>query len=164
MRWRKPKKTSFIAYRREAAVKSQPPLLFQPLDINQSLLLHMSNSLFKSTLLATVFVATQAIITSASLLFSGKIQAQTLRNFPINAVRGTISFKAPPEVVVDGKTERLSPGARIRDKQNMMAMTGALNGQEFIVNYRRENIGGMVSEVWLLTPEEIAVKREGTTQ
>ena len=100
----------------------------------------------------------------ATLLFCGKIQAQTLRNFPINAVRGTISFKVPPEVVVDGKAERLSPGARIRDKQNMMAMTGALTGQEFIVNYRRENIGGMVSEVWLLTPEEIAVKREGTSQ
>jgi hypothetical protein len=124
----------------------------------------MSNSPFKSTIFATVFVATQAIITPSSLLFGSQVQAQTQRNFPDSAVRGTISFKAPPEVVVDGKTERLSPGARIRDKQNMMAMSGALTGKEFTVNYRRENIGGMVSEVWLLTPEEIAVKREGASK
>ena len=87
-----------------------------------------------------------------------------MRNFPVSAVRGSIAFKTPPEIVVDDKTERLSPGARIHDKQNMLAMSGALAGQEFVVNYRRESIGGLVSEVWLLSADEAAVKREGAAK
>ncbi len=83
-----------------------------------------------------------------------------MRNFPVSAVRGTIAFNVPPEIMLDGKAERLSPGARIRDEQNMLVMSAALAGKAFTVNYRRENIGGMVSEVWLLTAEETAVKRE----
>lgn len=87
-----------------------------------------------------------------------------MRNFPVSAVRGTIVFKAPPEIVVDDKAERLSPGARIRDTQNMLAMTGALTGKEFVVNYRRESTSGLVSEVWLLSADEAAVKREGAAK
>lgn len=93
-------------------------------------------------------------------LFGTPAQAQTVRNFPLSAVRGSIAFKTPPEIVVDGKADRLSPGARIHDAQNMMAMSGALNGQTFTVNYRRENTSGLVGEVWLLSAEEAAIKRE----
>lgn len=103
-------------------------------------------------------------MTPANSLFVSQVQAQTVRNFPVSAVRGTIAFKAPPEIVVDDKAERLSPGARVRDAQNMMVMSAALTGKEFVVNYRRESIGGLVSEVWLLSADEAAVKREGATQ
>lgn len=82
-----------------------------------------------------------------------------MRTFPLAAVRGTLAFKAPPEIMLDGKVERLSPGARIRNEQNMLTLSAALAGKEFTVNYRRENTG-LVSEVWLLTAEEANVKLE----
>ncbi len=82
----------------------------------------------------------------------------TVREFPRTALRGTLQVIAPPEVLLDGKTERLSPGSRIHSSQNMLVMSGALVGQKLLVNFTRESIG-LIQEVWLLTPEEAALKR-----
>ena len=87
--------------------------------------------------------------------------AQFVRIFPDSAVRGKIAFKSPPQIEVDGKADRLSPGARIRDELGMLAMTGTLQGKEFVVNFRREPGTGLVHEVWLLTAEEAKVKLAG---
>ena len=38
----------------------------------------------------------------------------TARQFPPTARRGTLEVLTPPEILIDGKAERLSPGARIR--------------------------------------------------
>ena len=43
----------------------------------------------------------------------------------------------------------------------MLAMSGTLQGKEFVVNFRREASTGMVHEVWILTAEEQKVKRDG---
>jgi hypothetical protein len=103
-----------------------------------------------------------AIFTSISgLLFSQAAVAQVVRTFPDTAVRGKIAFKAPPQIELDGKVDRLSPGARIRDENGMLAMTGALQGKDFVVNFRRETSTGLVHEVWILTAEEQKVKRDG---
>jgi len=117
-------------------------------------------SLATALILAIVLIAIEAINTPFIGLFLTNSQAQTMRNFPPNAVRGTISFKAPPEIVVDGKPERLSPGARIKNEQNLLVLTAALAGKEHVVNYKREHIGGMVSEVWILTAEEAKMERK----
>ena len=69
-----------------------------------------------------------------------------------------------PIIVVDGKSERLSPGARIKNEHNLLVLTAALAGKEFVVNYKRENIGGMVSEVWILSSEEAKVERKNPAQ
>ena len=46
----------------------------------------------------------------------------------------------------------------------MLVMSGAIVGQELVVNYTRES-AGMVHEVWILTPEEAREKRmKGATQ
>lgn len=118
---------------------------------------------------AILLVATQAINTPAAailtaiygVLFSATATAQTVRSFPETAVRGKIAFKSPPQIELDGKADRLSPGARIRDERGMLAMTGALAGKAFVVNFKREAATGMVHEVWILTAEEQKVKREG---
>jgi hypothetical protein len=113
---------------------------------------------------AIILIAVQAIFTPASVLFSTKsaaqITTQLSRSFPETAVRGKIAFKAPPLIELDGRADRLSPGARIHDEQHMLAMTGALAGKQFVVNYKREPSTGMVQEVWLLTADEAKVKRE----
>ena len=111
-----------------------------------------------------LFIALYAINTTAKDIFIINSYAQTMRNFPEAAVRGTIAFKAPPEIVLDGKPERLSPGARIKNEHNLLVLTAALAGKEFVVNYRRENIGGMVNEVWILTPEEAKIERKNPAQ
>jgi hypothetical protein len=113
----------------------------------------MTNFVFKKSIFAILFIATQAINTPAT--------AQIARHFPDSAVRGKITFKSPPQIELDGKAERLSAGARIRNEQGVLEMTGALEGKSFTVNFRRETSTGLVHEVWILTAEEQKVKRDG---
>ena len=75
------------------------------------------------------------------------------RPFPPPAVRGVLTVTQPPEVLMDGKADRLSPGARIRGTNNMLLMSGALVGQSLSVNYTREP-NGYIHEVWVLTDAE----------
>lgn len=75
------------------------------------------------------------------------------RNFPPNVLRGAMVITNPPELAMNGTPERLSPGARIRNTNNMLVMSGALVGQNLLVNFVREP-NGMVHEVWILTPDE----------
>ena len=103
-------------------------------------------------------IATNACITCAIAAFSLNLQAQE-RNFPEAAMRGTLEVTLPPQVLLDGKTDQLAPGARIRGSNNMLMLSGSLVGQSALaVNYTRD-IGGALSEVWVLTEAEVAVKR-----
>ena len=109
-----------------------------------------SNAIFK--------IASCALLTGAAVLFSTHALAQQVRDFPATALRGKLVVQAPPQVTLDGKPDQLSPGARIRNPQNMFVMSGTLVGQTLAVNYTRES-NGLIHEVWLLTPQEAAVKR-----
>jgi hypothetical protein len=61
----------------------------------------------------------------------------------------------PPELFINDRPERLSPGARIRGPNNMMVMSGALVGQKLLVHFVREPLG-LIHEVWILTEAEAA--------
>jgi hypothetical protein len=82
-------------------------------------------------------------------------QAQMARNFPANALRGEIAVVQPPELLLNGRPVRLSPGARVRDENNMLALTGALAGRRLIVHYTVDT-SGLVADIWILTPAERA--------
>jgi hypothetical protein len=84
-----------------------------------------------------------------------------IRQFPAAALRGEMVVQAPPVITLDGKADRLSPGARIRDANNLLVMSGALVNQKVAVNYLREGPGN-VHEVWILNSEEIKLKRPNT--
>ncbi|HKW84330.1 MAG TPA: hypothetical protein VJN68_11315 [Burkholderiaceae bacterium] len=88
--------------------------------------------------------------------------AQVQRAFPQNAMRGALVMSAPPDVTLNGQPARLAPGARIRNQNNMLEMSGALIGQRMLVNYTLEN-GGLVKDVWILRAEEAAVRPWPTT-
>ena len=88
-------------------------------------------------------------------------QAQGVREFPAAAKRGYLVVTAPPEVLINGTAERLSPGVRIRGPNNLLMMSASLVGQKFVVNYTREK-QGMIQEVWLLTQAEADLKRSGS--
>lgn len=75
------------------------------------------------------------------------------RPFPPTVKRGTMSPAAHPEIVIDGKVRRLSPGARIWNQRNLIEMPAALRGSELPVNYT-EDIQGKIDRVWILTADE----------
>ena len=81
----------------------------------------------------------------------------TLRPFPPKAERGVMQITQPPEMLLNGKPDRLSPGARIHGADNTLRMSGTLMGQKAVVNFVREP-AGQVHEVWILTDAEAAQK------
>ncbi len=99
-------------------------------------------------------IASPAALLAGLVLASLGSTAQVIsRPFPPHAMRGILTVTQPPEVLMDGKADRLSPGARIRGANNMLVMSGALMGQAMRVNYTREP-NGYIHDVWVLTDAE----------
>ncbi|MEC5213516.1 putative small secreted protein [Polaromonas sp. CG_9.5] len=108
------------------------------------------------TLVTVAVLAASAFLASCAHDTTGAGYA--VRNFPPAALRGELMVQAPPVITLDGKPDRLSPGARIRDTNNMLVMSGTLVNQKVVVNYLRESAGN-VHEVWILNSEEARLKR-----
>lgn len=83
-----------------------------------------------------------------------------VRQFPAKALRGEMVVLAPPVISMDGKQDRLSVGARIRDVNNNFVLSNPLLNQKLVVNYVRDNTG-LVQDVWILNAEEAKEKRAG---
>ena len=75
------------------------------------------------------------------------------RDAPKDVKPGRLTVTAPPEITLNGKPDRLSPGSRIRDTNNMLLLSASIVGKSQPVVYRRD-AAGLVHEVWVLTPEE----------
>jgi hypothetical protein len=124
----------------------------------------MFNSLWMYTMNRCLF-AMLTLGLSASVLAQDQMSAplpvnenvQTgvpgLRKFPEKALRAKMKVVQAPEILIDGKPERLSPGSRIRDTQQRLVMSGSITNQELIVNFVRNPLGE-VHEVWILTEAE----------
>ena len=81
-------------------------------------------------------------------------QVTSIRGAPMDVKPAIIAVSAtPPIITLDGKADRFSPGARIRDRDNRLLLTGSLAGKSVYSVYKRD-AAGMVHEVWLLTEEE----------
>ena len=77
-----------------------------------------------------------------------------VREAPKNVKPGIMAVSAtPPIITMDGKADRLSPGVRIRDLNNMLVLTGNLANRTVYTVYNRDG-SGLVHEVWLLTEAE----------
>ncbi|MDD0840055.1 hypothetical protein PSQ40_15835 [Curvibacter sp. HBC61] len=94
----------------------------------------------------------------AALALSALPVLAQVRDFPASALRGTLVVTQPPIVQMDGVQTRLSPGARIRNTENLMVLSGSLVNQTLTVNYTRDS-HGLVHEIWILTAAEAALKR-----
>ena len=102
-----------------------------------------------------------ALLLSLITLAPVPLAAQGLvRQFPAAAKRGTLEVTQPPNILINGQAERLSPGARIKNTDNMIVLSGSLIGQAVLVNYLRDP-QGQIHEVWLLNPAEAQEKRAG---
>jgi hypothetical protein len=80
---------------------------------------------------------------------------QPARNFSAAALRGELQVLQPPEVLLNGGPARLAPGARVRGQDNLLLMSGTLQGQRLVVHYTRDTLGNLL-DVWVLRPAEIA--------
>jgi hypothetical protein len=100
-------------------------------------------------LLSTIF----APLLCLSALASAQVN---VRPFPTNAERGTMVVTYPPVIQMNGKSDRLSPGSRIRGLNNMLILSGSIIGQSLLVNFVR-NATGEVHDVWVLTEAEAAL-------
>ena len=78
-----------------------------------------------------------------------------IRSVPADVKLGKMTVTQPPDIVLNGQVDRLSPGSRIRDLNNMMVLSGGIQNQELPVVYKRDS-AGLVHEVWILTPAEYA--------
>jgi hypothetical protein len=105
---------------------------------------------------ASVFAQDQL---SAPLPVNENVQTGVpgLRKFPANALRGKMRVLLAPEILIDGKRERLAPGSRIRDPQQRLVMSASITNQDFIVNFVRNPLGE-VQEVWILNELEAKQK------
>jgi len=98
------------------------------------------------------------VVVLSALLAPTDAPAQTnARSFSAQTLRGVLVVTQPPEVLLNGKPTRLSPGARIRDTDNLLQLSGALVGQKLLVHYTLES-HGLVHNVWVLTGDEAARK------
>ena len=89
---------------------------------------------------------------------SASAAAQNMRAFPQNTLRGAIVFSADRQLTLNGRATSLTPGARVRNQQNMIVMPDTLIGARWLVHYTMDMGGEQVREVWILTPEEAAVR------
>jgi hypothetical protein len=80
-------------------------------------------------------------------------QQLVARQFPANALRGELQVIDPPNVRLNREAARLAPGARIRGLNNLLAMSGALVGPTYQVNYTIDTLG-QLRDVWLLRADE----------
>jgi hypothetical protein len=106
------------------------------------------------TLARLTLAACAALAGPLFFLLPSAASAQGIqREAPKDVVLGRLVVTAPPQITLDGKPDRLSPGSRIRDLNNMVVLSGGIVGKEYPVVYRRD-AAGLVHEAWMLTHEE----------
>jgi len=77
-----------------------------------------------------------------------------LRHIPAEAKRGEIRHVQGMAVEINGRQQRLAPGAQIRDASNFVMVPAALPA-DAVIKYLLD-ANGMVRRVWILTPQEAA--------
>ena len=85
------------------------------------------------------------------------------RAFPQNTLRGALVFGTDRQLSLNGRATSLTPGSRVRNQQNMIVPADTLIGAKWLVNYTLDMGGAQVRDVWILTPDEAAVRPWPTT-
>lgn len=99
-----------------------------------------------------------ALTAFAAAACSISAQAQVHRPFPVQALRGELVVLQTPDVSLNGQAARLAPGARLRGDNHMLLQPASVAGQKLTVHYTREPSSGMLLDVWVLNPAELANK------
>ncbi len=114
--------------------------------------LGLRRGFFLSTLLSVALVA--ALIPAPA---NAQDTSQRIPPMAANALRGELMVTSPPEILLNGHPARLSPGARIRARNNLLVLSGGLVGQPLHVRYLLDT-SGLVHQVWILNDAELKAK------
>ena len=87
----------------------------------------------------------------------------SLRNFPESALRGKLVVTGMYDAKLNGKSIRMAPGVRLFSPQNTLVQAHTVLEKPFTVNYVLENSTGMLLTAWILSKEEAAQKRKGSS-
>ena len=99
---------------------------------------------------------TRSLLAGTALVATAALAQNFVREAPKDVKPAIIAVSAtPPIITVNGASDRLSPGARVHDRNNMLVLSGALAGKTLYTVYRRDG-AGLVHEVWLLNADEYA--------
>ena len=82
-----------------------------------------------------------------------------VRNFPDQALRGTLVVTGLYDAQLNGKAIRMAPGVRLLSPQNALLPIHTAIGKPLIVNYVNETSTGMLLTAWILSPSEAEQKR-----
>ena len=102
--------------------------------------------------------ALTALSALVAVSVTAPVSAQMQRAFPQNTLRGAMVFGDYPQVTLNGRGTQLSPGSRVRNQDNMIVMAASLAGARWLVHYTLDMGGTQVRDVWILRPEEAAIK------
>ena len=111
-----------------------------------------------SRLLSSAMLACALLGSLAAPAAQAQGTATPARNFPETAQRGELLITAMPEVTLNGKTIRTTPGFRLFDAKNHLVFANTLQGQRLTVNYVIEPSTQWLHQAWILTPEEVKTK------
>jgi hypothetical protein len=108
---------------------------------------------------AISLLATTTALLCTPVLAQG-LPADTSRNFPPEARRGTLEIGDDlPEVLLNGKKIRLSPGFRLFSADRRLIFAHNMKNQRLTVNYVQESGTQWLHTAWILTPQESKLKR-----
>jgi len=77
------------------------------------------------------------------------------RELPKGSLRGELTLGNWPEATLGKLGVRMAPGARIKSAGNTLVMPNLITGTKLKVNYTVD-LYGLVHEVWVLRPDELA--------
>ena len=85
----------------------------------------------------------------------GTTQTLMPRTLPQASLRGELTLGNWPEAQLGKQGVRMAPGARIKAADNTLVMPNLIAGTKLKVNYTVD-LYGLVHEVWVLRPDELA--------
>ena len=80
------------------------------------------------------------------------------RTFPSHTKLGALEITVFPRATLDDKPIVMAPGVRILNESNLIQLPSTVRGVR-AVRYRTDMLGQVI-EVWLLTPQELAVAQD----
>ena len=106
---------------------------------------------------ASSLVFSLALASALAFLAAPDAFAQP-RTFPAQAKLGALEITVFPRATLNDTPIVMAPGVRILNESNLIQVPSTVQGRR-AVRYRTDLLGQVI-EVWLLTPQELALAQE----
>jgi hypothetical protein len=113
--------------------------------------------------LASLLISTPAVVRAQTDAYPVPMAMAMARMLPPASLRGELLITGAQSGELNGNTETLAPGLRVRGANNLLLAPGMLMGKEFVVNYVRDSYG-LIYEVWILRDDERAKRWPKTSE